>query len=54
MSEKKEHKTPKRRTQVKELPKEEKQLSTDEQKKIKGGPIQMEWLPAGRSGSGST
>ena len=28
---------PTRRTQVKELPKEEKQLSKDEQKKVKGG-----------------
>lgn len=28
---------PKRRTQVKELPKEEKQLSKEEQKKVKGG-----------------
>lgn len=30
-------KTPKRRTQVKDLPKEEKQLSKEEQKKVKGG-----------------
>ena len=28
---------PKPRTQVKELPKEEKQLSKDEQKQVKGG-----------------
>lgn len=37
MTEKKKQ-TPKRRTQVKELPKEEKELSKAEQKKIKGGP----------------
>ena len=34
----KETKEPRRRTQVKDLPKEEKELSKDEQKKIKGGP----------------
>ena len=43
----------KSRTKVKDLPKEEKQLSRDEQKKIKGGPTGTVWLPAGRS-SGST
>lgn len=32
-----EKKTPKRRTQVKDLPKEEKELSKDEQKRVKGG-----------------
>ncbi|HEY0080617.1 MAG TPA: hypothetical protein VGB73_18580 [Pyrinomonadaceae bacterium] len=37
MEKKTEEKRPKRRTQVKELPKEEKQLSKDEQKKVKGG-----------------
>ncbi len=37
MTDKKENKTPKRRTQVKELPKEEKQVSKDEQKQVKGG-----------------
>ncbi len=36
MSEKKEHKT-KRRTEVKELPKEERELSREEQKRVKGG-----------------
>ena len=36
MAEKK-AKTNKRRTQVKDLPKEEKKLSKEEQKKIKGG-----------------
>ena len=42
-----------RRTQVKELPKQEQQLSKEEQKKVKGGPTQMEWLPAMRnSGTG--
>ena len=30
-------KKPNRRTQVKELPKEEKELGKDEQKKVKGG-----------------
>ncbi|HEY0080773.1 MAG TPA: hypothetical protein VGB73_19380 [Pyrinomonadaceae bacterium] len=50
----KDEKQPKRRTQVKELPKEEKQLSTDEQKKIKGGPTFSDWMPAGRSGGSST
>ena len=37
MAKKTEEKTPKRRTQVKELPKEEKELSRDEQRKVKGG-----------------
>jgi hypothetical protein len=32
-----EKKGPKRRTQVRELPKQEKKLSKDEQKKVKGG-----------------
>ena len=32
-----ETKTPKRRTQVKDLPKAEKQLGKEEQKKVKGG-----------------
>lgn len=36
MTDKKE-KTSKRRTQVKDLPKKEKALSKDEQKKVKGG-----------------
>ncbi|HEY0078825.1 MAG TPA: hypothetical protein VGB73_09290 [Pyrinomonadaceae bacterium] len=35
---KKQSEKPKRRTQVKELPKNEKELSKGEQKKIKGGP----------------
>jgi hypothetical protein len=30
-------KTPSRRTQVKDLPKQKKELSTEEQKKVKGG-----------------
>jgi hypothetical protein len=37
MIEKKEDKEPKRRTQVRDLPPEEKELTKDEQKKIKGG-----------------
>ena len=37
MPEKKQDKTPKRRTQVKELPKEERELKKEEQKKVKGG-----------------
>ena len=49
MTEKK-AKTNKRRTQVKELPKEEKQLSKEEQKKVKGGPITAAWMPAMNSG----
>ena len=32
-------KKPNRRTQVKELPKEEKQLSKEEQKKVQGGSV---------------
>ena len=43
-----------RRTQVKELPKQEQELSKDEQKKIKGGPNSMQWIPSVKSGgSGS-
>ena len=38
MADKKENKTPKQRTQVRDLPKKEKELSKEEQKKIKGGP----------------
>ena len=49
MAEKKETRTPKRRTQVKELVRKEKELSKDEQKKIKGGPTAANWLPAMRS-----
>ena len=41
----------KSRTKVKDLQKEEKQLSTDEQKKIKGGPTAGIWLPVMKSGS---
>ena len=37
MTEKKEDATDTRRTQVKDLPKSEKELSKNEQKKIKGG-----------------
>lgn len=35
----KETTNPNRRTQIKQLPKEEKQLSKEEQKKVKGGMI---------------
>lgn len=51
MTEKK-AKANKRRTQVKELPKEEKELSKSEQKKVKGGG----WLmsPAGNAKPGTT
>ncbi|HEY0080766.1 MAG TPA: hypothetical protein VGB73_19345 [Pyrinomonadaceae bacterium] len=45
MTDKKENKTPKRRTQVKELPKQEKQLSKDEQKQVKGGSSILDNLP---------
>lgn len=37
MADKKENKTPRQRTQIKDLPKEEKQLSKADQKKVKGG-----------------
>ncbi|HEY0078558.1 MAG TPA: hypothetical protein VGB73_07910 [Pyrinomonadaceae bacterium] len=40
MPEKKNENKPKRRTQVKELPKKEKALTKDEQKKVKGGYIE--------------
>ncbi|HEY0079795.1 MAG TPA: hypothetical protein VGB73_14365 [Pyrinomonadaceae bacterium] len=52
MAEKKENKTNKRRTQVKELPKNEKELTPEEQKKVKGGG----WLmtPAGQAKGGSS
>lgn len=54
MTEKKER-THKRRTQVKELPKNEKELSKAEQKKIKGGPQNSNFFPSfGRTdGSGN-
>ena len=45
MAEKKENK-PKRKTQVKELPKKEKELSKAEQKKIKGGPQTALFMPS--------
>lgn len=35
-------KKPKRRTQVKDLPKQEKVLSEDEQKKVRGGSVAQE------------
>ncbi len=38
MTSRKEENKPKRRKRVKELPKETRELSRDEQKKIKGGP----------------
>ena len=37
MPKKQDSKTPKRRAQVKDLPKQEKELTKDEQKKVKGG-----------------
>ncbi|HEY0080772.1 MAG TPA: hypothetical protein VGB73_19375 [Pyrinomonadaceae bacterium] len=37
MTEKREQKASKRRTQVKELPRQEQELSKDEQQKVKGG-----------------
>ena len=55
MPEKKNENKPKRRTQVKELPKNEKELSKGEQKKIKGGPQTVSFLPSlGRSEGGSS
>ena len=41
MTQKKENK-PKRRTQVKDLPKDEKELTKEEQKKVKGGNLKIE------------
>lgn len=37
---------PKRRTQVRELPKDKKELSKDEQKKVKGGGIRSFYIDA--------
>ena len=55
MTEKRADKTSERRTQVKELPKREQQLSKDEQKKIKGGPRDTTFLPSiGRSEGSNT
>ena len=50
MAEKKENKPNKRRTQVKELPKDARELTSEEQKKVKGG----DWLmtPAGSAKGG--
>ena len=45
MAEKKENRA-KRKTQVKELPQKEKELSKGEQKKIKGGPRTMLFMPS--------
>ncbi|HEY0080770.1 MAG TPA: hypothetical protein VGB73_19365 [Pyrinomonadaceae bacterium] len=42
-----------RRTQVKELPKQEQELSKDEQKKIKGGPLNSFFLPSINRSEGS-
>ncbi|HEY0077843.1 MAG TPA: hypothetical protein VGB73_04290 [Pyrinomonadaceae bacterium] len=44
MASKKEESKPKRRTQVKELPKEERELSKDEQKKVKGGSFNLQQI----------
>lgn len=46
MVEKKESKAEKRRTQVKELPKPEQELSKEEQQKIKGGPKFIFTIPS--------
>ena len=43
MPEKKNENKSKRRTQVKELPKSEKELSKAEQKRVKGGDILSNW-----------
>lgn len=51
MTEKKE-KRAKRKTQVKELPKTEKELSKEEQRKIKGGPDFALTMPS-RVGGGN-
>ena len=53
MAEKKETKTNKRRTQVKDLPKDQKELSADEQKKVKGGGGLMGLLNGTRTSSSS-
>jgi hypothetical protein len=48
-------KTGKRRTQVKDLPKQETELSKAEQKKVKGGPRNTTFLPSiGRSSDSNT
>ncbi len=39
-----------RRTRLKELPEREKTLTPEEQKKIKGGPTQSDWMPIMKSG----
>ena len=55
MPEKQKGDTPKRKTRVKELPKQERELSKDEQKKIKGGPQNTIFLPSiGRSQGSDT
>jgi hypothetical protein len=41
MTKKQKDKRPTRRTEVKELPKQEKELSQDEQKRVKGGNMQF-------------
>jgi hypothetical protein len=41
MTQKKQTKMNKRRTQVKDLPKEQQELSKDEQKKVKGGVLAL-------------
>ncbi len=51
----KKHEKTNRRTQVKELPKQEQELSKDEQQKIKGGPRDSIFLPSiGRSEGSNT
>jgi hypothetical protein len=47
--EKETSRTSKRRTQVKELPKQERELSEEEQKKVKGGtPSSLLWVGSNR------
>lgn len=45
MPEKKNENKPKRRTQVKELPKQKQELSREEQKRVKGGAGILDNLP---------
>ncbi|HEY0080768.1 MAG TPA: hypothetical protein VGB73_19355 [Pyrinomonadaceae bacterium] len=51
MSEKREHKSMRRRTQVKELLREQKELSRDEQERVKGGRETLAIIPSRQDGS---
>lgn len=53
MAKKQQTDKPRRRTQVKDLPKDQKELSADEQKKVKGGGGLMGLLNGTRTSSSS-